>query len=795
MEQGNPNKVNAIVDEIVKNNSVFKLKSPIEQDKEKDSMARSINSALSVLNEVGKELVLQDLSVDPDEKFKGFIDSVGNIDISGLTKMAATIVKAKIEEAEREGLNLRTGEPVFKNDNKISVVEGVLTVAVIDTMIRNYDNLSYEERDSLWDNFYNLSEEQKRAMIENDRKCLNDIIESDTTPQNVKEEAEKLNKNIDKTLEIRQLLNSGKPEDIEKAQGIIKDLLTKREKPKETIENLIKELNKVKKHIEVAEILKTEYANGNNIDKIIEIIMKSAIDNKDFLNFLNDFFNIDYRKETKQLQAKVLLNKDRTGTLSEKDEKELKELLKTLDKTTTEKLKIEIAIDEFKRLTQEINDGKFSQEDAKKIKEKLESLKKEIGIPGFERLAQEISDGKFETEKTENIDESQNRDKIGSTDTPEKVSKSNPEMDEKIAEDFKSAQTQKKYIKQINLPIEQQVSQEIEQLSIALATEGFSQEEISEAMKTYSEFIGGLSGKEDLHIFFDSESPTNEQICLGLKNVFENFKESLEPNSYKILQQLAQNDFGGHLQQILTNPQLLQETFLPALSAEIEKLEQQPIQDEHTDEYYRSQSETLQVDEEFEKIVKEIQAQGGSVKEITVALAKKVEERATEQSQHSIPEEESKEQKTEQPTPPIFENPTSPEEPTQESATSPEQETLEETGQNMAMVKQDNSFIGKIRRVFANMRDMKNKDNSKGFFARLGASIKTVFGNKEEPYEEQIETEEQNNVATTIKTEKPLSFNQQLQQNVKQPIISQPANTVPTKGSHNKEQSDDEIEF
>ena len=71
MAQGNPNKVNAIVDEIVENNNVFKSKSPTEQDKEKDSIAQSINSAISVLNEVGKELVLQELSVDPDEKFKG----------------------------------------------------------------------------------------------------------------------------------------------------------------------------------------------------------------------------------------------------------------------------------------------------------------------------------------------------------------------------------------------------------------------------------------------------------------------------------------------------------------------------------------------------------------------------------------------------------------------------------------------------------------------------------------------------------------------------------------------------
>ena len=123
MGQGNPNKVNAIVDEIVKNNSVFKLKSPIEQDKEKDSMARSINSALSVLNEVGKELVLQDLSVDPDEKFKGFIDSVGNIDISGLTKMAATIVKAKIEEEQAVLISEKEIKPKKSKEDKTTPIK------------------------------------------------------------------------------------------------------------------------------------------------------------------------------------------------------------------------------------------------------------------------------------------------------------------------------------------------------------------------------------------------------------------------------------------------------------------------------------------------------------------------------------------------------------------------------------------------------------------------------------------------------------------------------------------------
>lgn len=66
----------------------------------------------------------------------------------------------------------------------------------------------------------------------------------------------------------------------------------------------------------------------------------------------------------------------------------------------------------------------------------------------------------------------------------------------------------------------------------------------------------------------------------------------------------------------------------------------------------------------------------------------------------------------------------------------------------MAMVKQDNSFIGKVKRVFANMKDMKNKDNSKGFFARLGDSVKNVFGNKKEEYYEKQDT-----ISTNITTE------------------------------------------
>lgn len=666
MGQGNPNKVNAIVDEIVKNNSLFKLKSPIEQDKEKDSMARSINSALSVLNEVGKELVLQDLSVDPDEKFKGFIDSVGNIDISGLTKMTATIVKTKIEEAEREGLNLRTGEPVFKNDTKISVVEGVLTVAVIDTMIRNYNQLSNKDVGVLIRNYHSMSPEQQQAFNHAQAESTRNLAKSIDNIE-VKENLEKQADILEHLVDNRKKKKNYFDIHIEQQQDITKELLDKIKKHQSLIKRIIQDGIDIGEGIPSIETILPE--GIKSYEEWIENNPQECY--TALLDLLDTFthFNERFFQETIEQTKKETLSKEQCGNI-------------------------------INSLAESVEELNRDYSDDKEIK---------------------LSDSSTHSNES----------------TLHKSIYAQDKLSEKLETDTSITNLIKPTVKPTpNQTIEQQISQEIEQLPTVLAKAGFSQEEIKEALKIYVDFVKEI----DDEVIEDFKTKDEKKLIGFVEEYFSEYKEQLAPKSFEVLEILASNTFGGHLQQILTNPQLLQETFLPALSAEIEKLEQQPIQDEHTDEYYRSQSETLQVDEEFEKIVKEIQAQGGGVKEITVALARKVEERATEQSQHSIPEGESKEQKTEQPTPPIFENPTTPEEPTQESATSPEQETLEETGQNMAMVKQDNSFIGKIRRVFANMRDMKNKDNSKGFFARLGASIKTVFGNKEELYEEQDST-------------------------------------------------------
>lgn len=606
MSQGNPNKVNAIVDEIVENNNLFKLKSPIEQDKAKYSIAKSINSAISILNDVGKELVLQELSIDPDEKFKGFIDNVGNVDIFGFTQMTATIVKSKIEEAEREGINLRKDSPnTFKDNKKTLITNGILTLAVVDNMIKNYDNLTYEDKKDLWDNFLNFPKEQQRAIVDADKRKLEKIIKSEQSTDEQKKEAAEIIKGYDEASKIEQSLNSNNPQERRKA------------------------ISKLK-------------ANQEAVDLYVSIKKQ---DNPNF-------------------------------SIEQIDDNDPKEWLK-------------------------INDYSISIWGQRSVK-------------FFDRnLSQDKAQNSSLVYKYKHFN--RGKDKSESNASVEIQGQVNSNMQEQ----------------------NETIAQEVEQLPSALVKANFLPEEIKEGLEQYIQMIQAIpiTEYEDMH--------NSEQII-------EYFKGGLEPpksKSDEILEILVEKDFDGNLYNYLTNPKLLQEIFLPALNKELEKLEQQPIKDEHTDEYYRSQNETLKVDDDVEKVAKEVQSQGGSLEEITEALVRETKEHVNEQTQQSIAEEQPKEPKVAEQISTVTETKTTPEEHTQESITSPELENIEETSQNMAMVEQDNSIIGRIRRVFVNMKDMKNKDASKGFFTRLIASVKNEFGNKKEEY-----YEEQDKISASITT-------------------------------------------
>ncbi len=877
MSQGNPNKVNAIVDEIVKNNNLFKLKSPIEQDKEKDSIAKSINSALSVLNEVGKELVLQELSVDPDEKFKGFIDSVGNVDISGLTQMTTTIVKAKIEEAEREGIDLRQGQTVFKENNKTVLMESVLTLAVIDTMVTNFKNLPYEQQKDLFNNWNLLTTSQKSIILETQANLLMDQALNESDPVK-KETLEKASQNA--------------------------DFYSKKMKEAETYtEEQAKEANE-------------NYLFGNPDAKKTYEQCKT-----------NNFSEKDIYKIFISHDAKIMGDATSDYFAGEMSEQEYRRL--------TNQQNQRIAISTFLESEEILNHFGLSKGDAKKI---AQSNPKQV-LKLYDMYTFFTNSYKFQNVEI-NLETLRDMTVEEQYELYQKYQGTNIK---EASDNFESIRT---------------ISLEIEQLPSALAKANFSQEEISEALKIYVDFIKEINDE----VIDDFKTKDEKELISFVKDYFSEYKEQMTPKSFEVLENLANNTFGGQIQQILTDSQILQKTFLPALSAEIEKIEHQPIEDKQTDKYYHSQNETLKVDGNVEKIAQEVQARGGSVEEITKALADTVikhESKPVTQTQSEmysfidaeylkqdsieglIPRNGENSQSLQDDKNAIFysqgkegaivtyfeflkqyeilkgsagdkvleqyasykngtielsdeqvqllqgqlkqitqmrktkdfdefmgdklylklngidmeqdrqaaeewrashpgtrmhynyanswtNNAISPDridvvslqskdgkdvrtsqkdlikyflsqtsidkieelgvndttlenirkyyqehsaeiaqmgeeysvvtqniqefEQSRENSDfekqAIEQEKDEETSQNMAMVEQDNSFIGKIKRVFANMRDMKNKDNSKGFFARLGASIQTVFGNKKEEF-----CTEQDEISTYTKTE------------------------------------------
>lgn len=484
MGQGNLNKVDAIVDEIVKNNSIFKLKSSIEQDKEKDSMAKSINTALSVLNEVGKELVLQDLSVDPDEKFKGFIDNAGNVDISGMIKFTATIVKGKIEEAEREDIDLRKDDSNVLR-NKETALEGILTVAVIDTMIKNYDNLSNSDIQTLIENYSNMPPEYQdafnKAQADSLRKMAEKVGDSDVK--------EALNRQAQNTENMRA--NKDKAKD--------------------------------------------EFAKNPDIQFLIDLLGNTV-------SLINKLKKINSTDEISGLEEEL------HGLIGTYDTEQLANFLAS--KSPKELIKI------FENL-QIINNKALHQ--ANKSLDNLEKLWEEG----------KISDDQFKDEVLTVYDASSKAiiDSEKIRNKSQNVEKQNDDAQQKINEDIEPQE------------IGSRLLQEIKDITIVLFEMEFSREDIMKALTQYRNYINNFSNvSQDL--LESIKRCSSKEIALNIQDDIINMmkEKQISFKEYQILNQLANFDFNGNINQILTDSEIRNQ-FLKQLDQLIEQTKETQLTD------------------------------------------------------------------------------------------------------------------------------------------------------------------------------------------------------------------------
>ena len=579
MEQGNSNKIDAIIEEIVKNNSIFKLKSPVEQEKEKVSMAKSINSALSVLNEDGKELVLQELSVDPDEKFKGFIDNVGNIDISGITKYTATIVKAKIEEAEREGIDLRKGSIQSKNVINPLSKEGILTIAALDMMVNEFNNLSREERKEVVNNWSRLTKEQQAEIMGNYANRVQDAGKrlKDKSDREFAENLSKLLKRNSDELKSEPKESGAEEQNAKRSQQYI-----------EYIQNAYPLLYK-----EFLQYL-TERDESISGKSVLEIVDKFETFKNQKIAFLAEKFDEEVEKFESGEQLKVSQElREELRQLSEIDggyiaimEGKTIESLKdgkqvdvdeenlnveqnginiiteitnnSQERTLTPKEKLSKAI---QKNFEELFKKGFSQEDItnglKMYMEMIQSIPIDIyedignsdaiieffksGIEPSQNKSDEVleifSQSKFGGDLYEMLTDSQMRDEVFLPILNMEVEKltQTQRIDfslEKGAQEFKEMQ-----------PLPEEVVAELQAIPVALQRINCQPEDIAKGMETYKQIIEGLSSEEIDGVQGNiTEILQKEVEELGLDGV-----------AGDILKMMSQITFNGQLSEILKN--------------------------------------------------------------------------------------------------------------------------------------------------------------------------------------------------------------------------------------------------
>lgn len=870
MAQGNPNKVNAIVDEIVENNNVFKLKSPIEQDREKDSIAKSINSSISILNEVGKELVLQELSVDPDEKFKGFIDNVGNVDISGLTQMTTTIVKVKIEEAEREGIDLRQGQPVFKDNYKKIVAEGILTVAVIDKMVNNFRNLSDTDRKEILNNWHNLSKSQQakvaqnyaemlqgdsmKAANENDRKTLELASKTNEDIQNWIEsgeeisddEAENIWKDVtiddiksepkyegfceflnNQSIKLESIYNNKKllankfleytiREQIQNSEEMHKSMarsgnitpeqgkklqttrhklyhygmkkvrgpnsLTResRRQSKSKITNIVSDLPDVENRIikqvassNVSNILGSDKINlhmkfSQKIEQLPSALVKAGFSQEEihenFTKYISTLksFEIDDIENFKKWDTGIRKEQLESFLIEDGMDEKMAEILSKIN--FNGKLFNILGNEEQKKEFFEQFDKVINQEHIQERDTQLDGELEEIFSGYFQDNALDMDVSAIETQKEQVTDEQvkqeEPKEMYSFIDSEYLKQDSIEGLIPRNGDNSQSSQDDKKaifysqgkegaivmyfeFLKQYerlkgsagDKALEQYASYkngtiELSDEQVQLLQGQLKQITQMRETKDFDEFMGdklylklnGIDTEQDRQAAEEwRASHPGTRMDYNYANSWTN--SAISPDRIDVVS--LQSKDGTDVR---TSQKDLIKYFLSQTS--IDKIEELGVNDttlENIRKYYQEHSaEITQMGEEYSVVTQNIQE--------------------FEQSRKNS----------------NFEKQTI------------EQEKDEETSQNMAMVEQYNSFIGKIKRVFANMRDMKNKDNSKGFFARLGASIQTVFGKKDEYSENQDKAKEQINNDNSSKTEQPISFDEQLRQGIDQNKFNQP---------------------
>lgn len=154
--------IEVIIDNIIdKDKNEFNKKSNTEQSNDKYKISKEINGLLKGRNNEDRKEILSILLEKVNDPSQSFFDSNGNVDIDKIKVLTNNSIRNAIEK----GLILPSKEiKEFNNKNQNVIESIVLTPLIINKMINNYENISIEEKQALWNEYANLSRDEQRRL-------------------------------------------------------------------------------------------------------------------------------------------------------------------------------------------------------------------------------------------------------------------------------------------------------------------------------------------------------------------------------------------------------------------------------------------------------------------------------------------------------------------------------------------------------------------------------------------------------------------------------------------------------
>lgn len=154
--------IEIIIDNIIdKDKNEFNKKSNTEQSNDKYKISKEINGLLKGRNNEDRKEILSILLEKVNDPSQSFFDSNGNVDIDKIKVLTNNSIRNAIEK----GLILPNKEiREFNNKNQNVIESIILTPLIINKMINNYENISIEEKQALWNEYANLSRDEQRRL-------------------------------------------------------------------------------------------------------------------------------------------------------------------------------------------------------------------------------------------------------------------------------------------------------------------------------------------------------------------------------------------------------------------------------------------------------------------------------------------------------------------------------------------------------------------------------------------------------------------------------------------------------